>query len=130
MTEAAVEQLYPDSKTCERGDLIVEFGSALDERATGPRSNVVSYITGAWASSGFSGLKGRFKRKDLISYGHANIGKAAVRFRRISNGATVVIEYDPSVIVRELDPQLEFPESCRFEIAAILNDSSKTLKVL
>src|SRR5690606_29979984 len=68
--EAAIENLFSETKICERGDLVVEFGSNLHERATGPRSNVISFLTGAWGESGFPGLKGNFKRKDLVSYGH------------------------------------------------------------
>ena len=127
ITESAVENLFPETKVCERGDLIVELGSNLDERATGPRSNVISFITGAWASTGFPGLKGNFKRKDLVSYDHTDLEKGAVRFRRISNGKSVVITYDPSSLLRNLDHQLNFPESWRAEICAILNNSVKTV---
>ncbi|PIS11759.1 MAG: hypothetical protein COT73_02260 [Bdellovibrio sp. CG10_big_fil_rev_8_21_14_0_10_47_8] len=130
VTEAAIESLFPETRTCERGDLMVEFGSSLDERATGPRSNVISFITGAWGDSGFPGLKGKFKRKDLISYGHADIEKNAVRFRRLSNGKIVTVQYDPSNLVRDLGLQIEFPESWRAEICAILNSSGKVLKFL
>lgn len=129
MTEAAIERLFPETKVCERGDLTVEFGSNLDEQATGPRSNVISFITGAWASTGFPGLKGNFKRKDLVSYGHSWLGQSTVRFRRISNGRSVLVEYDPSDFVKKLDLNLEFPEKWRAEIYAILNSSAEVLKV-
>lgn len=129
VTEAAIENLFPETRTCERGDLIVEFGAHLNERATGPRSNVISFITGAWAASGFPGLSGKFKRKDLISYGHTDIEKNAVRFRRLSNGKTVIVEYDPSSLISDLELQIEFPESWRAEICAVLSNPLKTLKV-
>jgi hypothetical protein len=129
VAEAAIENLFPETKICERGDLIVEFGSALDERATGPRSNVISFITGAWGSSGFPGLKGKFKRKDLISYGHNDLKKSEVRFRRLSNGKVVVIEYDSSRLISGLGLQLNFPDNWRVEIYAILNNSATTLNI-
>lgn len=128
-TEAAVGVLFPESKVCERGDLIVEFGSNLDERATGPRSNVISFITGAWASTGFPGLKGNFKRKDLASYGHSELGQNTVRFRRVSNSKSVLVEYDPSSFVAELDLKLEFPNKWRAEICAILENTAGVIKV-
>ncbi len=129
VAEAAIENLFPETKICERGDLTVEFGSTLDERATGPRSNVISFITGAWGSSGFSGLKGKFKRKDLISYGHNDLKKSEIRFRRLSNGKTVVIEYDPSRLISGLGLQLNFPDNWRVEICAVLISSATTLNV-
>lgn len=129
VTETAIARLFPETKVCERGDLVVEFGSNLDERATGPRSNVISFITGAWASTGFPGLKGNFKRKDLVSYGHSELRQNAIRFRRISNGKSVVVEYDPSELIKKVELQLEFPEKWRAEICAILNSHSEVLKV-
>lgn len=129
VTDAAIESLFSETRTCERGDLVVEFGSNLDERATGPRSNVISFITGAWAESGFPGLKGNFKRKNLISYGHSDINKSAIRFRRISNGKTVTIEYDPHDLISGMGHHLDFPESWRAEICTILGNPEKALKV-
>lgn len=128
--EKAIELLFPETKTCLRGDIAIEFGSALNERATGPRSNVMSYITGGWAESGFPGLQGNFKRKNLVSYGNSNVGERAIRFRRLSNGQSVVIEYDPSRVIDALRSQAEFPEKWREEILAILNDSNQAVRVL
>lgn len=128
VTEAAIGRLFPETKICERGDLAVEFGSNIEERATGPRSNVIGFITGAWGSTGFPGLKGSFKRKDLVSYGHSELGQNAVRFRRISNGKSVLIEYDPSAFIKKLDLNLELPEKWRAEICAILNSPEEALK--
>lgn len=127
VTEAAIGKLFPETKICERGDLVVEFGSNLDERATGPRSNVISFITGAWGPTGFPGLKGNFKRKDLISYGHSELSQNSVRFRRISNGESLVVEYDPSELLKKLNIQLDFPEKWRAEICAILNSQEHGL---
>lgn len=128
-SEAAIGRLFSETKICERGDIVVEFGSNLDERATGPRSNVISFITGAWASSGFPGLKGNFKQKDLLSYGHSELGPNAIQFRRISTGQSVVVEYDPSEFVKKLDLNLDFPEKWRAEICAILNSPLIVLKI-
>ncbi|MBX3041091.1 MAG: hypothetical protein KF789_10335 [Bdellovibrionaceae bacterium] len=128
VTEAAVQRLFPNG-TCERGDLTVEFGSNLEEAATGPRSNVVSYLTGAWAESGFPGLGGQFQRKNLVSYGHADLPRNGVRFRRRSTGESAVVQYDPGTVTSELGPKPEFPESWRFEIRAILKNPTKAIRV-
>lgn len=129
VTESAVAHLFPETQICERGDLLVEFGSNLDERATGPRSNVVSFITGAWASSGFPGLRGDFKRKDLVSYGHSELGQGTVRFHRISTGKSVLVSYNTNDFLKKLDLNLEFPEKWRAEICAILDSSQDVLQI-
>lgn len=128
-TEAAIHRLFPEDKTCERGDLTVQFGSNLEERATGPRSNIVSFITGAWAESGFPGLGGRFNRKNLVSYGHSELAPNAIRFSRISNGDHVVVRYDCGEFLSTLGLNLEFPAKWRAEIRAILQDPAKVLSI-
>ncbi len=129
-TQAAIEALYPDTKTCLRGDLKIEFGSELHERATGPRSNVISFITGSWGETGFPGLKGTlFPRKNLISYGHNDLQKNEVRFRRISDNTAVTISYDSSAALENYAEQLEFPQSWRSEILHILNNKDRAYKV-
>lgn len=130
VTEKAVKNLFPETGVCERGDLAVEFGSALHEYATGPRSNVISFITGAWAESGFPGLKGNFGRKNLVTYGVSEIPLKAVRFRRLSNGDSVTVEYSPSVVTGEIKEPLVFPESWRVEICAILDASEKAIQII
>lgn len=129
-TEAAVEALYPDTHVCERGDLFVEFGTDAEEGATGPRSNVVSFITGAWSGSGFPGLQGKFKRKNLMSYGHANLSKNAVRFKKISSGESVVVTYDSKLVTARIAPKSGFPESWREEICAVLMNSKVAIQIL
>jgi hypothetical protein len=128
-TQAAVRELFPATQVCERGDIAVEFGSALHERATGPRSNVVSYITGAWGETGFPGLKGRFSRKNLMSYGARDLSNSALRFRRLSDGTSVIVDYQASEILAHLKHDLEFPQSWRAEICAILADPSRCLRI-
>jgi hypothetical protein len=128
-TEAAIENLFPETQICERGDLSVEFGSSLGEAATGPRSNVISYITGAWAESGFPGLKGNFVRKGLVTYGNSDISKKSIRFRRLSNQKSITVEYDPSEIIKDIKHNLDFPESWRLEIYNILKNSEAAIRI-
>lgn len=128
-TQAAIRELFPDTNICERGDIAVEFGTPIDMRAAGPRSNVIGFITGAWGESGFPGLKGRFVRKGLLSFGMSELADNAVRFRRLSNGKAVVITYDPSDVVAGLNHGLDFPESWRAEISAILASPVRCLRI-
>jgi hypothetical protein len=129
VTEAAVQKLFPESNVCERGDLLVQFGSKADEGATGPKSNVISFITGAWAASGFQGLGGKFRRQDLLSYDHADLDKSAVRFHRKSTGETVTVVYNPNPVLENLRHRLEFPESWRAEIPVILERSRDVIQI-
>lgn len=128
-TEAAISALYPENKICLRGDLKIEFGSELNERATGPRSNVISYITGSWGDTGFPGLRGaQFSRKNLISYGHQDLQKNEIRFRRLSTNTAVVIAYDASAALTDYNEHLDFPQSWRSEITHVLNNKELAFK--
>lgn len=129
VTEAAVKHLYPETNTCERGDLSVKFGSGLFEMATGPRSNVVSYITGSWGDTGFPGLSGRFNRKNLVTYGEQNIPKFSTTFFRTSNQHEVTVHYNPSKIIENLNPELPFPKNWREGIRQILMNSAAVISV-
>lgn len=125
--EAAVENLYPKDKTCIRGDLRIEFGSELNERATGPRSNLISYITGSWAETGFPGLRGEFERKGLVSYGNRSLAKNEILFRSLSRNKSVIVGYNPNAILDKLSHGLDFPDSWRVEIDAILKNSANAV---
>lgn len=127
-TQLAVRELFPNTNVCERGDITVEFGAESQERASGPKSNVISYITGAWGDSGFAGLKGQFVRKNLVSFGRPSLAKNAIRFKRPSNGHIVSVEYDPSAIVSKIKAALAFPDNWRQEIRAVLLEPEAALK--
>lgn len=129
VTQVAVEKLFPESKVCERGDLRVDFGSKLEEVATGPRSNIVSYITGAWGETGFPGLKSQFCRKNLVSFGHSELSKRAIRFTRNSTGKSVAIEYDSAKAIQSFNHGLPFPESWRVEIIEILKNKNLAINI-
>lgn len=120
VTAAAIKELFSETGVCVRGDVVVEFGASLSERATGPRSHIISYITGAWADSGFPGLRGHFVRKNLMSFGNPQLPKEIIRFRRISTGIHVDLTYDPTRALRGLDHNLPFPQSWRAEISHVL----------
>ncbi|WP_291515523.1 hypothetical protein [Bdellovibrio sp. ArHS] len=128
VTAAAVAELFPADGVCVRGDVAVDFGAQLTERATGPRSHIISYITGAWEDSGFPGLRGQFVRKNLMSFGNENLRQDVIRFRRLSTGATVDLIYDPTPVLQKLDLTRPFPESWRFEVAQVLQQRSEVVR--
>lgn len=130
MLEAAIDQLYSETKTCERGDLQVEFGTALEEMATGPRSHIVSYITGAWDQSGFPGLKGKhFVRKNLLSFGVTGVPKSGIRLTRLSTGQSVTVTYHSDALLDRLQTDAQFPDVWREELVMILENSAETLSL-
>lgn len=129
VTETAVQKLFPETLTCVRGDLAVDFGSALTDHPNGPRSNVISYITGAWGESGFAGIRGNFVRKNLLNYANPELGPRQIQFRRLSTNTSVILEYNPSVIRDELQDPHPFPENWRYEICAILENSARVIQI-
>lgn len=128
ITRRAIQELFEDG-VCVRGDIKVDFESSL-EGATGPKSHVISYITGAWSESGFPGLKGQFVRKNLVTYGHHDLPKNSIRFRRLSNNKSVTLEYNPKVVTEALNHGLDFPKSWRAEIAAVLRDPKQVVQTV
>lgn len=96
-TRAAIEALYPETRTCVRGQLEVDLPGAPNEGATGPISHVISYITGAWGASGFGGISGQFSRRDLLHYRSERCQEAGYRFERMDTGQAVLVHYRPGL---------------------------------
>lgn len=92
--DAAVTALFSD-KVCERGLLEVELPGTVADGANGPISNVIGYITGAWAESGFGGLGGEHRRRGLLRFGTQDLRLGQIRFIRRDTGQAVEITYNP-----------------------------------
>ncbi len=95
VTAAALGALYPDG-TGVRGDLQVTMGGPPDDGGTGPMAQVIALLTGAAPQTGFGGLSGKFRRKDLLTFDPALKGR--IRFRRVDTGATVEVTYSPGAV--------------------------------
>ncbi len=93
MTRAALGALYPN-ETPERGQIEVTLGGAPDDAVLGPMSQVIAFVTGAAPQTGFGGLMGRHRRRDLLKFDPSLAGR--IRFRRADTGATVELSYRPS----------------------------------
>jgi hypothetical protein len=128
-TAEAVKCLYPESNRCIRGDLLVEFPTSVDERATGPRANLIGFVTGAYSETGFPGLQGKFARKNLLRFKQAHVPQNAVRFTSAISGRSVDVVYDPSPVLRELNCQFTFPEKWRAEVAHVLKNRERVISV-
>ncbi len=101
MTQTALQALYED-ETPVRGEIFVSFKNELSAGVTGVIASVISQITGATEVTGFKGLAGQFVRHGLMEFG-ADLGTAAVRFRRTDTGAQVNATYNPDSLPG--DPQ-------------------------
>jgi len=93
VTAVALRALY-GAQLPVRGEIEVTVGAPRDRGGTGPMAQVISLLTGAAAETGFHGLFGRFRRKDLLRFDPALDGR--FRFRRTDTGAAVDVSYDPS----------------------------------
>lgn len=68
-TQLALKALYND-ETPVRGNIKVTFRGGVDYKVNGPISQVVTFITGASAESGFKGLgpAGKYGRYNLMAF--------------------------------------------------------------
>lgn len=121
LTRAALRALYGDALP-ERGGVALAFRDPADAGVTGVIANVASMLTGAAAEGGFKGLAGRYRRKDLLSFG-AGV-PLDIRFTRLDTGAAVdaVAELGrvpshpelPEAMQRALAPDATGEEVARF----------------
>lgn len=120
VSQYAIEKLFPETGVCHRGDVSIELSSGPENGPTGPIGNVFSFIFGAWEKSGFGGLGGEnFRRRNLLKYNSAEVPAGAFRFRRISNGKTIDVHYDPQKANVSLDPEWSFQKRWRALVSRI-----------
>lgn len=129
IAKRAVSELFPED-VCVRGEISVDIPFPATAGATGPIANVFSFITGAWGETGFGGLRGEFKRRDLLKFGSSSVPEGAFRFTRLSTGKSVDIFYKPGSVNVALDPSLPFQIQWRQRIFAILNDPAACISVV
>ena len=95
MALKGLKELY-GSETPKRGEIKVELRGTLEDN-TGVAAQVLSNITGATTDTGFMGVKGKFNRRGLLSYG--NDIPATVKFTRTDTNESVLVNYMPGKIV-------------------------------
>jgi hypothetical protein len=95
MTCRALRELYGEQLPV-RGEIEVTVGGVADNGTSGPVAQVIGLVTGAATDVGFGGIRGRWRRRGLLTFDKALKGRT--RFRRIDTGAAVEVSYDPSVI--------------------------------
>jgi hypothetical protein len=93
---AALATLYP-GEPAERGNIAVHMPAPEDDGVTGVMAQVLTLLTGAAGGNGFQGMRGRFRRKGLLSFAQQREGKAII-FTRLDTRASVAVTLDVSLI--------------------------------
>lgn len=96
MGRAALNALYPDGPA-ERGNIAVHMPAPEDDGVTGVMAQILTLLTGAAADNGFQGMRGRYKRKGLLSFATQREGEAII-FMRLDNRIRVAVMLDISRI--------------------------------
>ena len=124
----AVSQLFPESKICTRGDVQIEMRNDVNEGATGPISNIFSFVFGAFEKSGFGGLRGKdFVRRDLLKYNGPQVPEGTCRFIRLSTQKTVDVFYRPDKAQVEIDLSMPFQKQWRVRIERIYKNPQEVI---
>lgn len=95
MTTQALKRLYGEEAP-ERGGIAVAFRNTATEGVTGVIASVAGHITGAVGEAGFKGIRGRFVRCGLMTFGQPIDGE--VRFERLDTGKQVTVSFNASVV--------------------------------
>lgn len=97
--QVGLEALYGEEIPV-RGEIAVTVFGEPDEGVYGVMGQVLGLITGAAPETGFKGLGGRYKRKDLLSYvaETPDPSGASFEFRRLDTGKSVLVNFYPWAI--------------------------------
>lgn len=121
ITQKAISELFPESGVCIRGDVMIDVPRNATQGPTGPMANVFSYITGAWAETGFGGMGDRFCRRNLLRFNSPMAPEGGYRFTRLSTGVSIDVFCDFSKAQFEGTPDAPFQLQWRERIKAALD---------
>jgi hypothetical protein len=96
---AGLSALYPDAVPV-RGDVTVTVDGGAVDGSLGVTALVFQLLTGAAPATGFKGLGGRYRRKDLLAFDPAAAGSEGVslRLERTDTGRAVRLRILPRSI--------------------------------
>ena len=89
----------------------IDIPGGFADGSNGQIGNVMSFVTGAWSSSGFGGLRGMFVRRNLLHFDSKRVTVGQYRFERLDNGKVVEVSYCPG------NADLPDPESSDYALA-------------
>jgi len=96
VAKVASQRLF-GSEMPKRSRVKIEFKAPKEEQVTGVIGSVLSFIFGSNDSGGFSGIGGKFNRRNLLYYGISDI-EGMVRLSNIDSGESVTLTLDTSVV--------------------------------
>lgn len=130
IAKVATRYLFSDEVVL-RGDVQIATVNSVESGATGPICNVFSMIFGSWGASGFGGLSGQFRRRNLLEFENQQVPSGAFRFRRLSTGKIIDVYYAPGeAFTLDDKPTDPFPLNWRKMIKKILVNSDHCIKVV
>ncbi len=139
MALKGLQKLY-GNQTPKRGEIKVEVRDNADEGSVGVSASVFTNITGAAGNYGFTGIKGKYARRNLLTY-NANIA-GFVKFTRLDTMESVEVNYFPANVVHPgnimmsaIGPQATdetkktFPERWKQMIGVLFENADKVIEV-
>jgi len=139
MAREALKTLYKN-ETPVRGEIKVELRDNAEEGSIGVSAAVFTNITGAAGNTGFTGINGKYARRNLLSFNAEIVGFA--RFTRNDTGQSVEVRYFPANIVHPgnimmsaIGPKATektiktFPKRWKDMIGDIFENASKVIEV-
>ena len=96
LSKVAISKLF-GSQMAKRSSVKISFKEPKDSGVTGVIGSVIGFILGCSDEGGFSGIGGKFSRKNLLSYGNSE-QKGSVRFTNIYTDESVELNLDTSKV--------------------------------
>ena len=96
LTKVATSKLFGNDVP-KRSTLKISFKESKDSGVTGVIGSVIGFILGCGDEGGFSGIGGKFNRKNLLSYGNSE-QKGSVKFTNIYTDESVELNLDTSKV--------------------------------
>ncbi len=96
LAKVAISKIFENEEIAKRANVKIEFKKAKNESVTGVIASILGFILGASDEGGFSGIGGKFNRKNLITFG--NNQNSMVKFTRIDTNKSIDLDLNTSIV--------------------------------
>jgi len=96
IAKVAIEKLFANEMP-KRSRVKIEFKESKEHQVIGVIGLVLSFIFGSNDSGGFSGIGGKFNRRNLLHYGVSDVN-GMVKLTNLDSGETITLTLDTSVV--------------------------------
>ena len=121
VAKRALKELYGDELPI-RGNVKVTIFGAADLMVNGPIAQVFNHILGSAPITGFAGLGGKYRRRNLLTFKEDTVNPGVFEFERVDTRKKVRVAYNPEFIT----PREQFGDISYLLNAALSEGSSKT----